>query len=587
MNNTKPPAQPASAKGPAAPAKDPAAATKQATEPGKGAQTKDTDDTSKKVDQPPAEGDQPLAEGESSNKAANDPPADDKPEPPPPPAVCPNGSSDIIATIFNFIYLIMAVVAILLILILFILSLMDYLNTKISDFVQYVSRFINPNMYNKDTIDFKVLGYSRNSVETEPYTIFTQQEIVKTMFNLGISFITAIFIQVLILVVLLIVYKVFKNEPLTIGKIEFGKNVTAYGTIILMIILAFSVSALYKGTFLNKVQPGIITTYSNIEQVKNYIYDNLTTNENFMISLVNGDLSECIKIINQQTNDSRISRMIYTMSLYNFFKINVSENEEEFNTIIKSIFTTAQIRVRDINPLHYMYYNQNVFLPNLYPLLRQYIYGTDATKVIRSATRDKIIRLDITRRINETNKRLMTLYKVPERKTKLDRYLLVNLLIVFIFTVIVYGLHREKIKQIFGGMFKPIKEILLLLIFTGKKKEESEASDKNNKSPVPEKAEASGNSNKPPIPTQEKPAPTGKQTPATPLPTQGTPDLKDIVKQINTPENIQTVKEAISTIPKNIQNIATGVINRVTRNKLPRPASAPSTNSTQIKSSPP
>ena len=242
------------------------------------------------------------------------------------------------------------------------------------------------------------MGYSRNSVETEPYTIFTQQDIVKNMFNLGIAFVATIFAQVLILVVLLIVYKVFKNEPITIGKIEFGKNATAYGTIILMIILAFSVSALYKGTFLNKVQPGIITTYGNIEQVKNYMYDNLTTNENFLTSLVNGDLSECIQIMNQQTNDSRISRMIYTMSLYNFFKINVSENEEEFNTIIKSIFSTAEIRVRAINPLHYMYYNQNVFLPNLYPLVRQYIFGSN--KAISNATRDKTIRLDITQRIN-------------------------------------------------------------------------------------------------------------------------------------------------------------------------------------------
>ena len=161
----------------------------------------------------------------------------------------------------------------------------------------------------------------------------------------------------------------------------------------------------------------------------------------------------------------------------------------------------------------------------------------------------------------------MTLYKVPERKTKLDRYLLVNLFIVFIFTLTVYGIHREKIKQLFGGMFKPIKELLLLLIFAGKKKEESEASDKNNKSPVP-----ITNANQPPSATpdiQDKIKGYLNQLP---------PNIQDKIKNVN-PNTINEVKGYLNQLPPFIRNIANKALDsNIAKNlmgAIQQPASPP------------
>ena len=378
----------------------------------------------------------------------------------------PKEKEDVIALIFNLLYFVGGIIAALLVVILFILASFDLLKFNITAITQYISLLNNPNMYNKDTQDFKALMYYRNSTDTEPYTIFGQQELIKLMFTLGTSVVGIVMIQVFILVFLLFVYRVIMKKPLEMGYIDFKQSAKPLGTVLIVVILAFIWSGLYHARFVNSIQPSIIYTHNNIEQVKNYIYDNLTTNEAFLTNLINGDLNECIQIMNQQTNDNRIVRMIYTMSVYNFFKINISENEEAFNTVIRDIFTLAEIRVRSVNPINYMYYNQNVFLPNLYPIVRQYIFGTN--KAISTSARDKIIRLDITQRINETNKRLMTLFKVPERKTQLRNYFYVAFIISLVFLFIVYGLYKDSISKLLGeNLIDKIKEVIFLVFLVG------------------------------------------------------------------------------------------------------------------------
>ena len=378
----------------------------------------------------------------------------------------PKEKEDVIALIFNLLYFVGGIIAALLVVILFILASFDLLKFNITAITQYISLLNNPNMYNKDTQDFKALMYYRNSTDTEPYTIFGQQELIKLMFTLGTSVVGIVMIQVFILVFLLFVYRVIMKKPLEMGYIDFKQSAKPLGTVLIVVILAFIWSGLYHARFVNSIQPSIIYTHNNIEQVKNYIYDNLTTNEAFLTNLINGDLNECIRIMNQQTNDNRIVRMIYTMSVYNFFKINISENEEAFNTVIRDIFTLAEIRVRSVNPINYMYYNQNVFLPNLYPIVRQYIFGTN--KAISTSARDKIIRLDITQRINETNKRLMTLFKVPERKTQLRNYFYVAFIISLVFLFIVYGLYKDSISKLLGeNLIDKIKEVIFLVFLVG------------------------------------------------------------------------------------------------------------------------
>jgi hypothetical protein len=396
--------------------------------------------------------DPPTTTSPDKSGDATKPPDQPPPTAPTPP---PEESKDPVALIFGFLYTIIAIIGVIMVVVLFFMSTFDLLTVIVKTIMQHIDLMNNPNMYNIDTLDFETLLYFRNSRDTEPNTIFKQQDVLTGMFSTGYAFFFTIAFQIILFVTLLIVYKFIKGKPLTFGKFEFMKNRLAFVGIILTVATAVTALGVYKNMFLKSVQPAITTTRSNLDVIKNFIYNNLTNNEVFLTSLVNGDLTNCTAIMNQQTSLARISKMLYTMSLYNFFKINISESNEEFNTIIKKIFTVAEIRVRSINPIHYMYYNQNIFLPNIYPIIRPYIFGSN--KAISTTEKDRQLRVDVTQRINETNKQLMAVYKVPVRKTELRNYIITNWFVVTVFMIVAVLVYRKPVLDLLSvGSFKEL-----------------------------------------------------------------------------------------------------------------------------------
>src|SRR5210317_968757 len=90
---------------------------------------------------------------------------------------------------FNSIHNIFAAIGIILLTIIFVLITIDVFSLIFRDISQYIILFINPNMYNKDTLDFNTLMYYKNSKDDEPYNIYQQQSLISNIFKLGYYYI--------------------------------------------------------------------------------------------------------------------------------------------------------------------------------------------------------------------------------------------------------------------------------------------------------------------------------------------------------------------------------------------------------------
>jgi hypothetical protein len=376
---------------------------------------------------------------------------------------------------FSYLYTVFGYFGALLVVMVFLLITLDVFKYSIASTSQYVSLFLNPNKYNKDTLDVATLAYYKNNLEEEPYTIYLQQQLVGLMFNLGNYFIIMIIFQLVLFLGLTIIYKL--SGRTYVENLNIGNNTKIFIIIGITIACAFIMNLYYNSSFLKGLQPSLKYANDNLENIKNYMYDNITTNEPFLKAMIMGDVNECVKIMNGQSNVNSIARMIFTLSLYNFYKINISESEEVFSTVIQSIFTPTEIAVRNINPIHYMYYNQNVFLPNLYPILRRYLYGD--TKAIQTPEKDRQLREEVTTRINELNKRLMYLFKLPKKRDSVRNYLYVNWLIISVFIVGIYAVYKKEFNVILNDVIVPYIKLVSLMFMAGKKTdEEAEAKKK-------------------------------------------------------------------------------------------------------------
>ena len=347
---------------------------------------------------------------------------------------------------FNILYTIFGALGAVLVLGTFFLSSIDILKFSVLEVWQYVMLFISPNMFNKDTLDFSTLLYAKNSEKDEPYTIFLQQEFISYMFKLVSYFVNTVIFQVVIFMIL----KFLK----AMGKIEFDEGLDfgpakkAIGVMVITIASAFIQNTYYNTTFLNSVQPEMIASTNSIRNMAERMYDNMSNNSEFLNNVVQENLTECIRIINSQADRTSVAgSMIFTLSLYNFFKINISSDSPSFE-IIRDVFTIKERKVRSINPTSYMYFQQNVFIPNLFSMIEPYITSVKGGK-------KEAIRKDVANRVAVLNQQLMGLFVVPLRRSSFRNYIYFGWILALAFVVGIYSIYREEIDLIYDNFVKP------------------------------------------------------------------------------------------------------------------------------------
>lgn len=360
----------------------------------------------------------------------------------------PDGSKGIMGA-FIILYNIYAVVAFFIMVALFLMIMSDMLTFLGREISQKLMIYSNPNVFNKDTMDFAILHYAKNDRENEPYLIYRRQETLSAMFYLSTAALTTFVSQICIYL--------FLTTMNAIDQIDFKEDL--YGSIkasvvplsivFITAVTAFILNAYYNDTFIKKVQPGMIGITGNMDNVSTIIYDNITTDEKFLMYLIDENINECVKMINAQgTNYEKVGSMIFTMSLYNYFKINVSSNDTVFNEI-REIFTIKQLRLREIKLIDYMYFNQNLFVPNLYSILEPHISGSG--NILNIQTKRDAVRKNVGSRIRNVNKTLTTLFALPIAREKMRSYMGYETLTIVVMIIILTFISRGYITNAYGS----------------------------------------------------------------------------------------------------------------------------------------
>jgi len=355
------------------------------------------------------------------------------------PFVAPDLKS--LSAAFQILYDVITLIASILMVAFFILAFTDIIIYISRELKQKQFLIFDPNLFNKNTSEFEALKYNTNDQINEPYNIYLEQTIIKQMFRTSGLFFVVVGLQIGSFLALKLL-AILKNQEFT-DTIEKPKNI---GTIIIVLTAGIVLSSLYKSKFLEKIQPDLRSTQGKINNMKDYIYNNLTTNVEFLEAMITNDITRLISIMNVQQTEYSLAKMIFTISLYNYYKSNISENDEVFEEIRK-IFTIREIKLQQIDPIKYFYYKQNVFIPNMYVVMKDLLKKSPifVENGIFKDLKERSFRIMVNSRILDLNRNLLQLLKLPKKKTQLLFYLIITLLISFIFLAMVGSMYKENI----------------------------------------------------------------------------------------------------------------------------------------------
>lgn len=285
-----------------------------------------------------------------------------------------NNSNPIDRT-FADVYKIIAYLCIVIFVILSLITFMDILLYSYDAFYQNSNLSVDASMFNMDTHDYKVLKYAETNTTTdEPYHVFLCEQIFAMIYVLVGITITLIGIEYGV-AILLNFYNAYTG-----GNKDYSINLAKSKVYLIIIVISLfgagTLTTIYNSLFVNKTQNSMYYIQDNMYNIKNLIYQNLTTDTIFLKALINDDIPTVINqfstVLTQGIKDSDTSeaqKMICTISLYSYFTTSVPLTDISYNKIV-DIFEYNNITNQDIDPTHYLYYNNyNINIQNLYPQL--------------------------------------------------------------------------------------------------------------------------------------------------------------------------------------------------------------------------
>lgn len=218
---------------------------------------------------------------------------------------------------------------------------------------------LNPHMLYKDSINYKTFDYIKENNENDSYHIYFRQNIIVKMMFVVIESIFAGICIILIIILIRASYCKKEDE----NNFSIGQLFTIYTIVLLYIFIifsriAFSHYSIYTNHFEIKTLEAIKKNADNMNKLSVFIYDNITTNHEFLKCLVDDNVDNYLELIKnglEMDNVIGVSKMIVTHTLYNSYK--ESKNDKSFNDI-KNIFTKENIEKRISNPSYYLQYNQ-------------------------------------------------------------------------------------------------------------------------------------------------------------------------------------------------------------------------------------
>jgi hypothetical protein len=321
---------------------------------------------------------------------------------------------------------------------------------------------VDPNIINKDTMLYKGFHYAEFMKKKEPYNIYLRQELVKTMYSIISFTIFVLCLQIGIFFGLKLLSLLRSNPFNETISIPY-KNII---TMVILFIFAYIYTKVYNNLFIDRIQPDLLNSKSNIENIKNYIYDNMTKDQKFLNALLRTDTRLLIDYMNKASNEYSLMKMLFTISLYEYYRKNVKSSSDEYK-IIEEIFSVKQIDSRTINPVEYFYYKRSVFLPDIYNLYKIQFKETFKPDLLYE---NDSINLDkeyefvgyVGSVLNKVNKDLLTLNKIPKHSNDLFKYIY-YIFIISTVLIIIYGtMYKDAFKSfidVIKRLFNSLKSV--------------------------------------------------------------------------------------------------------------------------------
>ena len=322
------------------------------------------------------------------------------------------GGQGTLMDVFTTVYSVLAAIGLVVLVTLFVLNTLDIIRFSTSWAAQtFASYFLSKDIFNKDTIEMQLLEYHKYDSKEEPYTIFLQQYIAQFMFLFGAFTAVLIVINLCVYGLLMLYFKLrkYKDHGESLNLVGSFKNFVIIG---LTVLSAGMIYVTYKYWFQKSLQKKLINSNKTVQDITQKIYTHMTTNTEFIANLINSTekqdaIQSNINIMNKVTGTDKIeiiARMIFTSSVYNYFKnIIPGKDEENYNNVIKPMFLQKEGSL--LFPTNYMYYQQNMFIPNDYNNIINHIFGED--KVIKNKAEDVAL-------VSELNK-IFTLVNSTEK----------------------------------------------------------------------------------------------------------------------------------------------------------------------------
>lgn len=327
---------------------------------------------------------------------------------------------------------------------------------SVVDIFKYIFRNIrqknklsgNGKVFNKDSNEHKLLHYTKYKRDGEPYNIYLRQIFVDFMYVFVSLFITALSFQIGITTAFILMNKFNGVET---DNIKFALPVSLIASIVVIAIFAYILSRIYDIKFVKDIRQSLTRNQDIIDEINNYIYNNMTSNQDFLEALLDNDKFKQYEILNKQTTYYGLRKMIFTISLYEHLS-SITNTSEEYENIRK-IFTIDQITLRSIKPVDYLYFNENIYIKNYYNSLKKNI-RPDVLTVNNQIdnNREYTFNIQLDSKLATLNNKLLALNKISKSNSKLLTYLLIILILGFLmvitFSIIYYKPVFDFIKNI-------------------------------------------------------------------------------------------------------------------------------------------
>lgn len=256
---------------------------------------------------------------------------------------------------------------------------------SVSDLSSYVSQeshqiksiAIDPNIMNKDTLDYRVLTYAKTkSTKNEPFNVFSQEALIATMYLLLAVVVSVLFFHMGLVVCINMYFTMYKRDP-TFVPIDYVicNPLTAGVLIILLIYVVIVDMIVYRKLFTETTRTRLLNVYAVRQNINSYIANNMlaaSPKNAFLQAMKKKDYSGMVSAFNNAYGKKK-EQMLFSLSLYTYFENNIPAANPEFDKIEKLICDESNNYKNPHDFAGYIYYQQ---VPSLENVLASFMDGT-------------------------------------------------------------------------------------------------------------------------------------------------------------------------------------------------------------------